>query len=282
MLAFYISFLALFAVRTALGTDSRPDCDEDVSAPGTAAPAPAERQCAPPAPAGPPTDAFCTSPPVFPDLDIPAYANGTWFQTHVSGSAALFSSFRCTTANYTLTSDGTVSVLNCDLDEGASRPSCVRAVASPRENSSIAAELTVAFPSVPESPFNPGRYNVAAVLGDAAQGYRAAAVYQCAKPAPSVPGQPGFFIIARNTAEPEAMLEEMKKELACSGYNVATVDFKPDNQKDCPYFFGEAGFDISVPGDGFGGPPPGVGMGDAAGLPPGVATGGAGGRPAGF
>lgn len=227
------------------------------------------RACVAPAPAGPPSDQFCSSPPAVSNLDISAYANGTWFQMHAFGSAATFGSLQCTTANYTLTADGTVDILNCALNAvGDSRTTCTRGKASQREGTALAAELSVFFPSLPQGTFNPGRYSVAAVLGSAEEGYTAAAVYSCQKPATDAPGLPGFNILARDpAADPEVTLAALSKELECNGYNLEGAEFTADRQKDCTYFFDEAGFDISVPRRG---PPPGVDTSGGGTPPPGV------------
>lgn len=216
------------------------------------------RKCVTPIPPGPVTDAFCSSPPVVKDLSLTAYTSAPWFQTHVSGSAVRFSSGSCTTANYTLTGPPTsVDVLNCEFNNPASRPSCSSATATPLEGSDLASKLSVLFPGSPMSPFNPGRYNVAAVTGSADEGYTAAAVYSCFKPAPGAPGLPGFFILVRNVARPDQTLATIKEELTCAGYNVDGVDFMPTRQTDCMYFFGEEGFSISGPNGGEPtGPPP--------------------------
>lgn len=216
------------------------------------------RTCVTPAPPGPVSDAFCSSPPVVQDLSLTAYTSAPWFQTHFSGSAARFSSGSCTTANYTLTGPVTsVAVLNCAVNTPGSRPSCGPATATPREGSDLASKLSVLFPGAPRGPFNPGRYNVAAITGSADEGYTSAAVYTCFKPAPGAPGLPGFFILARNATRPDQTLAAIKEELTCAGYNVDGVDFMPTRQTDCKYFFGEEGFSSSARNGGEPtGPPP--------------------------
>ena len=198
---------------------------------------PSGRCNTPAVPGKPPSDFFCRNPPTdFVDLDI---YKGIWFQIYGSGSALRFSGTACTTANYELNKNGTVAVLNCSVREKGAIPSCARAVASPRKDTKDTGKLEVFFPSSPPSPANPGRYNVAALLGSNTF-YLAAAVYSCSS-IPGVPNQSGFFILSRTTIFKELILSLLKLRLWCKGYDTSQM-FKIIDQDNCKYFFDDSGF----------------------------------------
>ncbi|CAN8064339.1 unnamed protein product [Agarophyton chilense] len=186
----------------------------------------------------PPGDKFCNDPPVVP-VELPLY-QGTWFLSYVSGSATQFSSDPCTTANYTLNEEGNVDVLNCAVRRPGGIPSCVRAVASQRPNTTASGKLSVLFPNAPRAVFNPGQYSVAALLGFPGIGYFSAAVYQCGE-VPGVGNAPGFYILTRNLWFREFVLYLMKVALKCRGFDV-NVDFLTVGHSRCNYFFEESGF----------------------------------------
>lgn len=222
----------------------------------------------------PPPPAFCAAPPVVPGLDLAAYAAGVWYQLAASGAARAFGSFPCATANYSLRADGAVDVLNCGIIGDVARPSCLVGVAAPREGATEAAALTVAFP--PAVP--PASYSVAALLGDAAEGYSAAVVYQCSV-GPGGETLPGYFVISRTPARDEeeraAIFDALKESLVCSGYDVDVEFFDLPHGCDCRYFFEDDGFQVLA------GPPPGVDISGGGGPPPGVDISGGGGPPPG-
>lgn len=187
-----------------------------------------------------PSTAFCSNPPTA-SVNLDVY-KGTWFQTYGSGAALQFSGDSCTTANYKLNKNGTVAVLNCSVRDGKTTPTCVRAIASQRPDTTDSGKLQVFFPSAPPSPGNPGRYNVAALLGNEKTGYLAAAVYTCLE----IPGRPssdGFFIISRTTLLKSTLLHLLKKKLECKGYDTSQT-FKVIPQTGCKYFFQDSGFEL--------------------------------------
>ncbi|PXF45181.1 hypothetical protein BWQ96_05082 [Gracilariopsis chorda] len=186
----------------------------------------------------PPSDAFCTDPPVVP-VDLPTY-QGTWFLTFASDAALRFGGDACTTANYTLNARNQIDVLNCAARQPAQRPFCARAVAAQRANTTASGKLQVSFPSAPRGLFNPARYSVAALLGWPRFGYLAAAVYQCAA-VPNAANQSGFFILSRTLRFRALILYLLKLQLACAGYDV-NVHFVPNNHTNCTYFFDRSGF----------------------------------------
>lgn len=190
------------------------------------------RRCAP-TQRNPPSDAFCTDPPVVP-VDLPTY-QGTWFLTYASGAALRFAGDACTTANYTLNAQNQVDVLNCASTRPGATPFCTRAIASQRPNTTASGKLQVFFPTSPPSPFNPARYSVAALLGWPRIGYLAAAVYQCSAPF-GARNEPGFFILSRTLRFRPLILYLLKVQLACSGYDL-NVTFVPGVQTNCKYFF---------------------------------------------
>lgn len=187
----------------------------------------------------------CLNPPVIRRLDIPAYT-GRWFNTFVSGSAVEFA-FDCVTANYTLTEEGTIDVLNCSFNKTADRPACLPGVAT-RRPGLPSSRLQVSFrPGMP-----PGSYNVAAVLGRRNYGYFAAAVYSCE----IVNGVPveGLFIITRAPYAPGFVKERLMERLRCKGYLFSDELVPTPHSRMCKYFDGEDGFD-TFGVDFFGGPP---------------------------
>lgn len=190
---------------------------------------------------------FCRNPPVVKDFDLSAYT-GQWFQLFTTGISTRLSSNRCTTANYTLSADGSsVAVLNCELRTNSSRPTCVRATAGPRENATAPAQLGVSF--FPGSP--PGAYNVAALEGFASYGYSAAAVFSCE--VVRLPnGQerifPSFFIIGRSPYAPRFTLGKIRKELRCMGYFTPYREFiESAHPPECKYQGLPGSFDVVLP-----------------------------------
>lgn len=194
----------------------------------------------------PPSSEFCENPPTV-SVNLTAYS-GLWFNTFVSGSAAFFATQPCTTANYTANANGTVSVLNCNSVTIGGIPSCVRAVALRRDDMEMSGNLQVYFPGQPAGPFNPGRYNVAALLGDEMMGYEAAAVYQCSET--SAGTAPGFYILMRGypyNEKPWQTLKTLKEKLRCSGYTTFYEWLNIKHKPGCNYFFGSDGFTVQEP-----------------------------------
>lgn len=187
---------------------------------------------------------FCLNPPTVP-VDLSVYS-GTWFNTFVSGSAAFFATEPCITANYTANDNGTVSVLNCNAATIGSVPNCVRAIATRRDNVPMSGNLQVYFPGQPQGPFNPGRYSVAAFIGNATSGYEAVAVYQCSVTPDNVTA-PGFYILSRGypyNAQPWQTLKQLKEKLRCYGYTTLYDWLNIKHKNACKYFFGPDGYTV--------------------------------------
>lgn len=196
------------------------------------------KECTKPAEPGvPPSDSFCSNPPTAP-VNLNVY-KGTWFQIFGSGSARQLTRDQCVTANYKLNKNNTVAVLNCSVRDGRELPSCTTGIASQRPGTTDPGKLQVFFPTLPTAPFNPGSYNVAALVGNEKIGYLAAAVYTCTKFPDGTKGD-GFFILSRTTLLKHSILQLLTVQLECKGYDVSQV-FEPVEQNDCRYFFQEKG-----------------------------------------
>lgn len=193
---------------------------------------------------GMPSTSFCRRPPTVP-VDLPTYA-GLWFNTFITGSAVRFSRGTCITANYTQTRNGDIAVLNCNQRRRGDRPNCVKAVARKRKDVPDPGKLLVSFPGIPRGLFNPGQYNVVALLGDKNSGYYAAAAYQCVV-LPDGVRVPGFFILSRSPLFPRVVLFLLKLKLRCYGYDVS-VFFKEVPHDNCRYFYERPGFSVARPG----------------------------------
>lgn len=187
-------------------------------------------------PPSPPSAAFCRNPSVIRQVHIPAYT-GRWFQIYASGSAVFISRSSCVTANYTLTENGELDVLNCFFTPDMPRASCLNGSARVRRGGRTS-QLEVQFPGTPYS-----NYNVAAILGNPNYGYAAVAVYSC-----RVVGNDifdGFFILARVPFQSQRVLKRLKDKLKCMGYAVDDHTFeRTKHAPECSYFSGEKGFDI--------------------------------------
>jgi lipocalin len=193
----------------------------------------------------PPSAEFCQNPPVVPDLDISIYGNSRFYNIYNSGSALSDSSNRCVTANYSLSPNGTVNVLNCEArGPGRVKPSCVIGTGKARADATKTAQLQVQFPNFPASSGNPGTYNVVALLGCRKTGYHAAAVHGCGTLIPGLPPlEPGIYILSKTLSNPVKTLEELKRKLKCNGFDVS-VKFRPVNHTTCAYFFDPPGFTV--------------------------------------
>lgn len=182
------------------------------------------------------TNNFCRNPPLASNLSIPAYT-GRWFQIYTSGTANGFSTNRCVTANYSQSTSGTISVLNCQQPSPTVRPQCIKGTAVPVSNAKLA--LTF-FPGAP-----PSFYQVATLLGGENYGYFAAAVYSCV--VTPVGPKEGFFILARAPYMPPLILDNIRKKIQCKGYQVVEPFVRTRFPKDCEFFDGLRGYDVVPP-----------------------------------
>lgn len=199
-------------------------------------------KCAKPASPGvPPSNKFCNFPPTVP-VDLNIYT-GTWFGIYISGLALSTTPGRCVTANYKITENGTIAVLNCAQTDEKRRPECRRGLATRRPGTVAPGKLQVTFPSVPNSLESPGSYNIAALLGNRKIGYWAAAVYTC-RTLPNGENRRGVFILSRTTRFRRTILFLLKRQLRCRGYDVSDKFVKVGHTKNCEYFFEDTGFTV--------------------------------------
>lgn len=191
----------------------------------------------------PPSKSFCDRPPTVP-VDLKAYS-GLWYNIYSSGAARRFTRGTCITANYSLTPNGKVAVLNCNIVNKKIGVQCVKAIAERRKDVSDEGKLVVKFENFPSGPSNRGNYNVAALIGSASAGYWAAAVYQCDRLSNGTNGT-GFYILSRSRYLSWVTLLLLKLKLRCFGYDV-NVNFERTPQKNCRYFNQSPGFTLARP-----------------------------------
>lgn len=110
-----------------------------------------------------PSNAFCARPPVD-EVVLDNYV-GTWYQAYANANALFVSKPACVNARYTKIPGGRIGVLNCFYYAAEMRrPQCVVGSARAADGPS---RLRVSFGGRGEGP-----YIIAALLGDAAYGYR--------------------------------------------------------------------------------------------------------------
>ncbi len=180
-----------------------------------------------------PTRQFCEHPPVDP-ITLTAY-QGRWYEAYATANARhSIADPTCVTALYELLPNASVSVLNCYHQRDMFRPECVAGVATPVDTVS---RLDVRFGG------RGGPYIVAAVVGDAAYGYAAAAVYSCRWINGAALEKWG--VLVRNPWQARVVIPQLLWRVQCKGYQVRGVVWETTRQgAGCRYWYGPQGYDV--------------------------------------